>query len=333
MRVCVFGGGSIGGLLAAQLARDGREVSVVARGAHLRAMQSDGLRLRTPEGEFLTRPAATDDPAALGAQDLVVVATKTTALPQVAAAIGPLLHPGTRVAFAVNGVFWFYAHGLAAAPDVARLDPGGVLARAVGAGRALGIVVHASAEVVAPGLVVNPNGGRMVVGDAMPGASERAREVAAALACPGLAVTATDDLRRAMWAKLARNVGSSPIACLTGADSTAVAAVPALRRMAERLRGETLAVAAAQGYPGITLEAGRTVSPAPMKPSMLQDLERGRPLEIETQLAAVQDLGRQAGVSTPVLDTLLPLLVLRARVAGCLPAEFAARMATEETGP
>ena len=329
MRICVFGGGSIGGLLAAQLARSGRDVSVVARGAHLRAMAAGGLRLRTPDGEFTTRPAATDDPAVLGAQDLVVVATKTTALPQVAAGIAPLLHAGTRVAFAVNGVFWFYAHGLPAAPDVVRLDPGGALARSVGAGRALGIVVHASAEVVEPGLVVNPNGGRMLVGDATPGPGDRAREIAAALDCPGLAVTATDDLRRAMWAKLARNVGSSPIACLTGADSQAIAGMPALHRMADALRRETLAVAAAQGYPGITLETGRTTSSVPMKPSMLQDLERGRPMEVETQLAIVQDLGRQAGVATPMLDTLLPLLVLRARVAGCLPAG----MAAEETRP
>ncbi len=329
MRICVFGAGSIGGLVAGLLARDGRDVSIIARGAHLRAIQADGLRVRTPEGEFATQPTATDDPAALGAQDLVVVATKTTALPEIASRIAPLLHAGTRVAFAVNGVFWFYAHGLPDAPDVVRLDPGGALAHAVGAARALGIIVHASAEVVEPGLVVNPNGGRMLVGDATPGPDDRAREIAAALACPGLAVTATGDLRREMWAKLARNVGSSPVACLTGADSHAIAEVPALGRMADALRRETLAVAAAQGYLGITLEAGQTLSPLPIKPSMLQDLERRRPMEIETQLAIVQDLGRQTGVATAVLDDLLPLLVLRARVAGCLPAG----MAFEETGP
>ena len=160
----------------------------------------------------------------------------------------------------------------------------------------------------------------MLVGDATPGLEHRAQAVAAALDCPGLTVAATDDLRRAMWAKLALNVGSSPIACLTGADIRAIAGVPALTRMADALRRETLAVAAAQGYPGITLEAGTAALPLPIKPSMLQDLERGRPMEIQTQLAIVQDLGRAAGIATPMLDTLLPLLVLRARVAGCLPA-------------
>ncbi len=329
MRICVFGAGSIGGLVAAQLARAGRDVSVIARGPHLQAIRTGGLRLRTPEGEVATRPRATDDPAELGAQDLVVVATKTTALPRVAAGIAPLLHAGTRVAFAVNGVFWFYAHGLAAAPDVRRLDPGGVVAASIGADRALGLVVHASAEVVEPGLVVNPNGGRMLVGDATPGRLDRAEAAATALDCPGLSVTATADLRQAMWAKLARNVGSSPVACLTGADSHAIAAMPALEPIGQALRRETLAVAAAQGYPGITLEAGRTTSSAPIKPSMLQDLERGRPMEIETQLGIVQDLARQTGVPTSVLDILLPMLVLRARVAGCLPAG----MAIEETGP
>lgn len=323
MKVCIFGAGSIGGLLAGLLAREGRDVSVVARGEHLRAIQADGLRVRTPDGEFATRPAASDDPAALGVQDLVVVATKTTALPEVASRIAPLLHGGTRVAFAVNGVFWFYAHGLAGAPNVARLDPGGALARTVGAGRALGIIVHTSAEVVEPGLVVNSNGGRMLVGDATPGPGHRAREVAVVLACPGLAVTATDDLRRAMWAKLARNVGSSPIACLTGADSHAIAQVAALGVVANALRRETLAVATAQGYPGIQLDAGQTTLPLPIKPSMLQDLERGRPMEIETQLAIVQDIARQSGVATPVLDTLLPLVALQAQVAGCLPAGMA----------
>ncbi len=320
MNICVFGAGSIGGLLAGLLKRDGRDVSVIARGAHLRAIQANGLRVRTPDGEFTTHPAATDAPAALAPQDLVVVATKTTALPDIASRIAPLLHPGTRVAFAVNGVFWFYAHGLSVAPDVTRLDPGGVLARSVGAASAFGIIVQSSAEVVEPGFVVSANDARMLVGDATPGHDQRAQEVAAALACPGLTVTATDDLRRAMWAKLARNVGSSPIACLTGADSHAIAGVPALQQMADALRRETLAVAAAQGYPGISLEAGRTTSPLPTKPSMLQDLERGRPMEIETQLAIVQDFGRQAGAATPMLDTLLPLLTLRARVAGCLPA-------------
>ena len=320
MTICVFGAGSIGGLLAGLLARDGRDVSVIARGAHLRAIQAEGLRVRTPAGAFTTRPTATDDPATLGPQDLVVVATKTTALPAIAPRIAPLLHPGTRVAFAVNGVFWFYAHGMSGAPDVARLDPGGVLAHSVGAVRALGIIVQTSAEVAEPGLVVSSNEAKMLVGDATPGSDRRAQGVAAALACPGLTVTATEDLRRAMWAKLARNVGSSPIACLTGADSHAIAGVPALARMADALRRETLAIAAAQGYPGIALEAGRTTSPLPTKPSMLQDLERGRPLEIETQLAVVQDLGRQADVATPMLDTLLPLLALRAQMAGCFPA-------------
>ncbi len=319
MRICIFGAGSIGGLMAGLLARAGREVSIVARGPHLAAIQGRGLRIRGPEGEFVTHPIATDDPRLLGPQDLVVVATKTTALPEVAARIGPLLHPGTRVAFAVNGVFWFYAHALPQPPDVRQLDPSGALERGFGAARSLGIIVRSSAEVVKPGLVVNANGGHLTVGDPVPGSSGRARETAAALACPGLEVTVTDDMRRAMWAKLARNVGSSPIACLTGADTHAVGRVPALRRMGEALMHEALAVAAAEGYDGITIEAGRTRSATPIRPSMLQDLEQGRPMEIETQLAIVQSLGRQRNVATPLLDTLLPLLALRAEVAGCLP--------------
>ena len=316
MRICIFGGGSIGGLVAGLLARAGRDVSLVARGPHLRAIQTSGLRIRLPTEQFTTHPTATDDPATLGPQDLVVVATKTTALRQVAEAIGPLLHSTTQVAFAINGVFWFYAQGLSNAPDVARLDPGGLLEAKIGAARALGVIVRASAEVVEPGLVVNTDSRRLLVGDATPGTADRARGVAGALACPGLEVEVADDLRRAMWAKLALNVGSSPIACLTGADARAVWHSPALRSMSQLLRQETLAVAAAVGCGGLPLEPSRSHPPDPFKPSMLQDLERGRPMEVETQLAIVQDLARQRGVATPVLDTLLPLVVLRAQVAG-----------------
>lgn len=316
MRVCIFGAGSIGGLVAGMLARAGRDVCLIGRGPHLRAIQASGLRIRLPTEEFTTHPVATDDPATLGPQDLVIVATKTTALCQVAEAIGPLLHDVTQVAFAINGVFWFYAHGLPDAPNVARLDPGGVLASRIGASRALGIIVRASAEVVEPGLVVSGGSRRhLLVGDATPGPADRARAAAMALACPDLGVEAVDDLRRAMWAKLALNVGSSPLACLTAADARTVWEVPALRGMSQLLRQETLAVAAAVGCDGLPL-APTGSPPAPIKPSMLQDLERGRPMEVETQLAIVQDLARQRGVATPVLDILLPLLVLRAQMAG-----------------
>ena len=320
MRICVFGAGSIGGLMAGLLADSGGSVSIIARGLHLQAIQARGLRVQTPDRDFVCRPVATDDPGTLGIQDLVIIATKTTALPEVAAAISPLLDDDTLVAFALNGVFWFYAHGMQNGANVARLDVDGALAAAIGPDRALGLIVRGSAEVTGPGVVVNSNGLHVLVGDATPGREDRARRVAEALSCPGLVADDTVDLRRAMWAKLARNVGSSPIACLTGADSWAIAAVPELRDIADGLMHETLAVAAAQGYPGISLQDGRTRSTKPTKPSMLQDLERGRPMEIETQLAIVQDLADQSGVPTPLLDTLLPLLKLRASVAGCYPA-------------
>ena len=314
-RICVFGAGSIGGLVAGLLARAGRDVCLVARGSHLQAIQSSGLRIRLPTEEFTTHPTATDDPASLGPQDLVLVATKTTALRQVAEAIGPLLHETTRIAYAINGVFWFYAHGLPDAPDVARLDPDGMLESRMAASRVLDVIVRASAEVAEPGLVVSTGNSQLLVGDATRGPSDRARAAAAALACPDLVVEAVDDLRRAMWAKLALNVGNSPLACLTGADSRTFWEVPALRGMSQVLRQETLAVAASVGCAGLPL-VSNTSPPTAAKPSMLQDMERRRPMEVETQLAIVQDLARQRGVVTPMLDILLPLLVLRAQVAG-----------------
>ncbi len=327
MRICVFGAGSVGGFLAATLAHAGRDVRVIARGPHLAAIRDRGLTLRSDEDTVTVRPPASDDPSDFGPQDLVIVAAKTPALPDVARGMAPLLGPDTLVAFAVNGVYWFYAHRFApggAAPDTRRLDPGDVLRDHIGPDRALGIVVRSSNEVTEPGVVVNTGRNGFTVGDATPGDPARAERVAAALAAPGMDVTATADLRREMWRKLVRNVGSSAICALTSADSRAAFEAPGLGALSAALMRETLAIAAAHGFGGMDDAA---VEPAggrlPVKPSMLQDLERGRPMEIDTQIAIVRDFGRGAGVPTPALDTVLPLLALRARMAGCYDGDAA----------
>ena len=326
-RICVYGAGSVGGFLAATLARAGRDVRVIARGPHLAAIRERGLTLRGDADTFTVRPPASDDPFDFGPQDLVVVAAKTPALPGVARGVAPLLGPNTLVAFAVNGVYWFYAHRFAprgVAPDARRLDPGGVLRDRIGPERALGIVVRSSNEVTEPGVVVNTGRNGFAVGDATPGETGRAERVAAALAAPGMDVVATADLRREMWRKLVRNVGSSPLCSLTGADSRAAFADPGLRALSEALMRETLAVAAAHGFGGMDDAAAEPPGGRlPVKPSMLQDLERGRPMEIDTQIAIVRDFGRGTGVPTPALDAVLPLLALRARVAGCYDGDAA----------
>jgi 2-dehydropantoate 2-reductase len=323
----VLGAGAVGGYLAARLATAGRDVAVVTRGAHLAAIRERGLTLVTPVERFTVPVTASDDPAAIGPVDLVLVTAKTPTFAALAEAMGPLLHETTAVLFAVNGVFWFYGHGFAPggrAPDTARLDPGGVLHRRIGAARALGAVVYSPNEVVEPGTVENGrvDDNRLVLGEAAPGpVTPRLAAVRDTLSGCGFLVEATADLRRAMWAKLARNVASGPLACLTGADGRSLLADPDVRPIAIGLMREALAVAAAHGFDGLGIDPAKVAvgPPAAHKPSILQDLERGRPMEIDTMLAAVQDLARQAGVATPALDTLLPLVILRARLAGSYP--------------
>jgi 2-dehydropantoate 2-reductase len=345
MRICIFGAGAVGSFLAARLANAGKQVSIVARGAHLAAIQKDGLRLEAPDGEITVRLPASDSPAALGQQDLVIVSTKTPALPQVAATIAPLLHEKTAVAFAINGVFWFYGDGFAPngiKPDTARLDRDGALHRLIGVERSLGMVVRSSNEVVAPGVVRNESvSNSFVIGEAMPGrAEDRASALAAALvgeAMPGRAedrasalAAALDgsgfvckphgDIRQDMWAKLVRNSASSPLCCLTGSDVASAYGDPEIGAMATALMRETASVAEAHGFPGLLAdptEALRMGLALHHKPSMLQDLERGRAMEIDSQLAILLDLARQAKVAMPVMEKLLPMLKLRARTAGC----------------
>ena len=189
MRVCVYGAGAIGGHLAVRLARGGAEVSVLARGPHLAAIQHDGLTVHTSEGQLHARVQASDDPKALGPQDAVLVTVKAPALPAVAAGIGPLLKPDTPVAFVMNGIPWFYFHGIGGALEGRRLpkiDPGDALWRAVGPERAIAGVVYAASAVIAPGVIEleNPNS-RVVLGEpdgALPSACRRSPRISTAAA-------------------------------------------------------------------------------------------------------------------------------------------------------
>ncbi len=326
MRICIFGAGAVGSFLAAGLARDGKEVCAVARGPHLAAMQANGLRLEAPTESFTVKLPASDDPVALGPQDLVVVTAKTPGLAQVAHSIAPLLHETTAVAFAVNGVFWFYGDGFAPNGqhvNTKRLDPDGTLHQRIGVERALGVVINSPNEIIAPGVVRNtrPGTNRLTIGEALRDGADpaRAARLAAQLSGSLAAWDVSTDIRRDMWNKLARNSASSPICCLTQSPLNTAYADPALQPMVIALMSETIALAAAHGFTGLTADPQVDLATG-MKlrhtPSMLQDLERGRPMEIDSQLAILRDFAQQSGTPTPVLDRLLPILMLRARTAG-----------------
>ncbi len=324
-RIAVFGAGAVGGFLAAQLARAGRQVAVVARGEQLAAIQGHGLTLELPDETFTVELEASDDPAAIGPVDLVLVTLKTTANAAVAAGIAPLLHDDTAVVFVQNGVFWWYGEDFdpGVPVDMARLDPGGRLAAAIGRGRAMGLVVYSPNTVVAPGRVrCTMRGSHFHLGG--PAASAgRVGMAAELLGDAGFRLELPADIRAAMWRKLLLNLCTAPLAALTGANEAALANAPGMAGVARGMVEDGIAVAAAHGFTELGVDAAKLVTPgqgSAHKPSMLQDLERGRPLEVDSMLAIVQDFARAAGVATPTLDTVLPLLMLMARERGLYPA-------------
>lgn len=323
MKVCVYGAGVIGGILASALARAGHEVCVIARGAHLDAIRTKGLTVVTPESSVTTPMPASSDPATFDVQDLVIVATKTPAFFDVARKIGPLLGPQTLIGFAVNGIYWFYGDGFSppgANIDMSRLDPDGLLHNNIGAERSLGIICWGGGEIHQPGVIeASRAGGRFVVGAAMPHMNARAKALVEALGAKDVTLEYSEQMREAMWVKNISVIGNFAFCVLTGATIGAVHADPHLHAALITLNTETDSIAKAHGFADIGFDpekARRNPSTSPHKPSMLQDLERGRSMEISSTFLIAKDLARQAGLKTPVLDVIAPLVAARARTAG-----------------
>lgn len=322
MRICVFGAGAIGGYMAAKLAQAGEEVSIVARGPHLAAMRARGLTLIEAGGEFTVPIRATDDAAALGPQDYVVLTLKAHSVPAAVPAILPLMGPETTLVSGVNGVPWWYFHGLGGPLEGTRLasvDPGGVQWEAFGPERVLGCVVYPAAEVAEPGVVRHVDGNRFSLGEPTGERSARALRLAAALEGAGLRAPVRPRIRDEIWVKLWGNLSFNPISALTLATLDRICADAGTRGVARAMMLETQAVAEALGV-RFLIDVDRRIDGAAAvgahRTSMLQDLEAGRPMEIDALVGAVQELGRLTGMATPVLDAVLALIRLRARVAG-----------------
>ena len=327
MRILILGAGAVGGFLASVFHGNGHEVSVLARGAHLAAIRKQGLRVRRHDGRIVRCPViATDDPGAFGPQDLVVTAVKAPALPDLLSQVEALLREGTPVITAMNGVFWWYGLGFdvdGLVPDTRRLDPEGMIASIVSPDRAVGMVIHSTNQVVEPGLVQNRSPrNRFMIGSATPAGAGRIEPMLSVLSAPGARFELTGDLRRAMWRKLLRNLSSAPASVLTGGEAFDVLNDPDAQPVARALFLEGAAVARSHGFDGLADEASNVFSPgsgARQKPSMSQDIDLGRPAEIDSILRIVQDFARQSGVPTPALDAVAGLVILRARLAGCYP--------------
>ncbi len=322
MKVCVFGAGAIGTHVAGRLAKGGAAVSVVARGPQLAAIKANGVRVYAADGEIHARVAADAHAQGLGRQDLVIVTVKAPSLPSVAAGIVPLLGPDTAVAFAMNGIPWWYFHGTGGADEgrrLRRLDPDGALQEAVNPARVIGGVVYSACTITEPGVVhvENPRS-RIVLGTPSGQPSERVEALAAILRAGGLLIDVSDRIRDAVWAKLLLNLGSGPLAVLTGCAPAQIFAEDACRTATRRILAEGAAIAAAMGCPVEPNAEGQIANGAKShhKPSILQDLEGGRPMEIDALYGVPLDFARMHGVPTPTLDLLVAAVRARARQAG-----------------
>ena len=325
MRIGIVGAGAIGTWLAQRLAAGGHAVSVLARGETLHALQRHGARVRTGEEIAAAPVTASDDAEALGPQELLLVATKSQALPDVAARTTALVDADTIVVPATNGVPWWFLTGAPGALDgapLASVDPDGASARHWPLDQVCGSVVHASAWVVEPGLVHHVMGNGLIVGAVTDALAPRIGSVAEALAAGGFDVTQSADVRADIWFKLWGNMTMNPMSAITGATCDVLLDDADARAFATEIMNEAAAIGAAIGCPvdgdpearhDVTRELGA------FKTSMLQDAEAGRPLELAALLFAPKEIAELADIATPALDHLIGLVRVFERARGFYP--------------
>jgi 2-dehydropantoate 2-reductase len=309
MRFAVVGAGAIGAFAGAMLSKAGEDVTLIARGAHLRAMQEHGVRVRGEAGEFEARPATTDDPAAVGQVDVVLLALKAHSLTEMAPRLAPLLGRETCVVNMQNGVPWWYFYRHGGEWEGLRLetvDPGGVIVKHIDPSRAIGCVLYVSTIITEPGVVEHLEGTRFAIGELDGAKSERCQRIAEAFIHAGLRCPVRSNIRQDLWVKLMGNVAFNPISALTRSTLVELTQCPETRALSREIMLETEEVARRLGIElGITAEqrlAGAE-KVGEHKTSMLQDVEAGRPLELEPIVGAVVELGDKLGVSMPYTRT------------------------------
>lgn len=324
MKICIFGMGAIGGHYAAKLTAAGHEVSAVARGANLEKIKTGDIVLRSADNVFRGRVKGSDKPADLGVQDVVISTLKANALPALAAGIGPLLGPDTPVVFAQNGIPWWYDMGLSGdrpkPPDLSRLDPGSMLHKAVARERIIGAVINSPNEMVEPGIVVhtNPQRNALTLGEVDDCQSERLTHLRGVLEGANIGSPAVPELRFELWSKLMLNMTWSMLSLLTGHKISVVREETAIGDIFLRLAKEASSIALAHGFDlSDTFKPEALIPNAPEHtPSIRQDYDRGRAMELESMLLVPMQFARAADLDTPCLDTVTALAVLQARDKG-----------------
>jgi 2-dehydropantoate 2-reductase len=307
VKVAVLGAGAIGAYVGASLSRAGADVHLVARGPQLAALRERGVQVLSPRGDFHAHPNATDDPAEIGPVDHVFLGFKANAYAAAGQMVAPLLHERTTLIAAQNGIPWWYFHRLPGPFEGHRIesvDPGGAVTRALPLDRAIGCVVYAATEIESPGVVRHLEGTRFSIGEPDGGISARCTEFADAMVAGGLKCPVEPDLRCDIWIKLMGNIAFNPLSALTRATMAGICRHAGTRKLVAQMMEETLEVAHRVGcHPEISVEkrlagAERT---GEHKTSTLQDLERGRPMELDVLLTAVVELADLTGAEVPIL--------------------------------
>jgi 2-dehydropantoate 2-reductase len=324
MKVAVYGAGAIGGLIGAHLSRTGQEVTLIARGPHLAALKEKGLHLTGHSGDFTVHPKATEDAREAGPQDFVIVALKANAVPGIADKLAPLLRADTGVVMAVNGVPWWYFYRAEGPLRDARLpsvDPQDKLWQLVGPQRVIGCVVYPAAEVVAPGHIHHVENDRFSLGEASGEKTERVAALSAAFIAAGFKAPVKPDIRTEIWVKLWGNVAFNPLSALTGGTLARICGDLDTRAIAKAMMSEAEAIALKLGIK-MPIDVEKRINGAAAvgehKTSMLQDIERGRPIELDAIVGAVRDLGRLVEVPTPTIDTIYALVRQKAALLGLI---------------
>ncbi len=319
-RICVFGAGAIGGYVGARLALKGEaDVSLVARGAHLAAMTSNGLTLKQGGETQVVRPRVTDDPRQLGPQDFIILTLKAHGLAGVIDQMMPLIGRDTAILFAQNGIPWWYFHGIGGPLEGTRLesvDPGGVIWDRIGPERALGCVVWQAAEIEAPGVIAHHYGDRMPLGEPTGEKTERVQLLSRLLTGAGVKSPVKPNLRNEIWLKLWGNLSFNPVSVLTQGTLQDLAGDPGTRRVIRSMMEEARAVGEKLGV-AFAVDADERMDMAAKvgahRTSMLQDVAAGRPTELDSLLGVVIELGRLVEISTPSLQLVYDLCKFRSR--------------------
>jgi 2-dehydropantoate 2-reductase len=302
MRFLIAGAGAIGGYIGARMAQAGFDVTLFARGPHLRAMQGHGVQVKSPEGDFIAHPTIASSLEEVGPVDVVFLGVKAHGLPQLAPHLKPVLGPDTTVVSTQNGIPWWYFQGFGGEWDglrLERVDPSGVISSAIEARRVVGSIVYFSTEIPAPGVIQHIEGNRISIGEPDGSRSERCRRIAEALIASGLRCPVTARLRHEIWVKVLGNASLNPLSALTRATVVQMVRDPGVRSVIRNIMLEVEAVSHKLGME-LPVSIDQRIAGAEKvgehKTSMLQDLEAGRPMELEALVGAVMELGERVGL-------------------------------------